>query len=58
MKSWLLGKEKWGYDYTFDCTGNVEVMRCALEVAHRFSIPSSAHLYSRVVDPKSEMIRI
>jgi Zn-dependent alcohol dehydrogenase len=30
-----LNKEKWGYDYTFDCTGNVEVMRCALEVAHR-----------------------
>ena len=54
MKSWLLGKEKWGYDYTFDCTGNVEVMRCALEVAHRFSIPSSAHLHCRVVDPKSE----
>jgi Zn-dependent alcohol dehydrogenase len=35
VKNWLLGKEKWGYDYTFDCTGNVEVMRCALEVAHR-----------------------
>ena len=31
----LLGKEKWGYDYTYDCTGNVNVMRCALEVAHR-----------------------
>jgi len=27
--------EKWGYDYTFDCTGNVHVMRNALEVAHR-----------------------
>ena len=27
--------EKWGYDYTFDCTGNVQVMRNALEVAHR-----------------------
>ena len=27
--------EKWGYDYTFDCTGNVKVMRLALEVAHR-----------------------
>jgi len=35
VKAWLLGKEKWGYDYTFDCTGNVGVMRCALEVAHR-----------------------
>merc|ERR1712137_302309 len=26
---------KWGCDYTFDCTGNVEVMRSALECAHR-----------------------
>merc|ERR1712176_1331062 len=26
---------KWGVDYTFDCTGNVEVMRAALECAHR-----------------------
>lgn len=25
----------WGVDYTFDCTGNVEVMRSALECAHR-----------------------
>ena len=31
----LLGRHKWGYDYTFDCTGNVNVMRTALEVAHR-----------------------
>jgi Zn-dependent alcohol dehydrogenase len=38
VKNWLLAKEKWGYDYTFDCTGNVEVMRCALEVAHRLVI--------------------
>lgn len=30
-----MAKEKWGYDYTFDCTGNVSVMRDALEVAHR-----------------------
>ena len=35
VKAWLMGKEKWGYDYTYDCTGNVNVMRCALEVAHR-----------------------
>jgi len=35
VKKWLLGREKWGYDYTYDCTGNVHVMRCALEVAHR-----------------------
>jgi len=26
---------EWGCDYTFDCTGNTEVMRSALESAHR-----------------------
>lgn len=26
---------KWGVDYSFDCTGNVEVMRAALECTHR-----------------------
>jgi len=26
---------QWGVDYTFDCTGNVDVMRAALECAHR-----------------------
>jgi S-(hydroxymethyl)glutathione dehydrogenase/alcohol dehydrogenase len=26
---------KWGVDYSFDCTGNVEVMRAALESCHR-----------------------
>ena len=31
----LMDRHKWGYDYTFDCTGNVNVMREALEVAHR-----------------------
>jgi len=31
----LMARHKWGYDYTFDCTGNVNVMRTALEVAHR-----------------------
>ena len=35
VKAWLLAREKWGYDFTFDCTGNVNVMRTALEVAHR-----------------------
>jgi len=35
IKAALLSREKWGYDYTYDCTGNVNVMRCALEVAHR-----------------------
>jgi S-(hydroxymethyl)glutathione dehydrogenase/alcohol dehydrogenase len=31
----LVGMTKWGVDYTFDCTGNTEVMRAALEAAHR-----------------------
>merc|ERR1712212_50275 len=35
IKDNLMAMEKWGFDYTFDCTGNVNVMRCALEVAHR-----------------------
>jgi S-(hydroxymethyl)glutathione dehydrogenase / alcohol dehydrogenase len=26
---------RWGVDYSFDCTGNVEVMRAALECSHR-----------------------
>lgn len=34
-KDWLLAKEKWGIDFTYDCTGNVGVMRTALESAHR-----------------------
>ena len=35
MKETLLSKEKWGIDFTYDCTGNVAVMRDALEMAHR-----------------------
>jgi len=31
----LLEREKWGIDFTYDCTGNVAVMRTALEAAHR-----------------------
>lgn len=31
----IVGMTQWGVDYTFDCTGNVEVMRAALECAHR-----------------------
>lgn len=31
----IVGMTTWGVDYTFDCTGNVEVMRAALECAHR-----------------------
>ena len=34
-KDWLLSKEKWGIEFTYDCTGNVQVMRTALESAHR-----------------------
>ena len=37
VKSVLMGKEKWGYDYTFHCTGNLHVRRNALEV-HFISI--------------------
>ena len=35
MQSVLVEQTKWGVDYTFDCTGNTEVMRAALEAAHR-----------------------
>lgn len=31
----LVGMTKWGVDFTFDCTGNVAVMRSALEASHR-----------------------
>ena len=31
----LVGETQWGIDYTFDCTGNTEVMRAALEASHR-----------------------
>lgn len=31
----LVDMTTWGVDYTFDATGNVEVMRAALEAAHR-----------------------
>merc|ERR1712187_859019 len=37
MQQVLVGESPtgFGYDYTFDCTGNVSVMRSALEAAHR-----------------------
>ena len=31
----LVEMTTWGVDYTFDATGNVNVMRAALEAAHR-----------------------
>ena len=31
----LVEMTTWGVDFTFDCTGNTEVMRAALECAHR-----------------------
>ena len=34
-KKALLALSKWGFDYTFDCTGVTKVMRDALEVSHR-----------------------
>ena len=35
IQALLVEKTKWGVDFTFDCTGNVNVMRAALEAAHR-----------------------
>lgn len=36
VQQYIAGKlTKWGVDYSFDCTGNVNVMRAALECAHR-----------------------
>ena len=35
VKKVLMAKQKWGYDFTYDCTGITAVMRDALEVAHR-----------------------
>lgn len=31
----IVALTKWGVDYSFDATGNVQVMRAALECAHR-----------------------
>ena len=31
----LVEKTEWGVEYTFECIGNVDVMRSALEAAHR-----------------------
>lgn len=31
----LIEKTEWGVEYTFECIGNVDVMRSALEAAHR-----------------------
>merc|ERR1719436_1405249 len=35
IKEWIVSETEWGADYTFDCTGNVKVMRDALESAAR-----------------------
>lgn len=36
VQTYIAGKlTPWGCDYTFDCTGNTEVMRAALECSHR-----------------------
>eukprot|EP00804_Cyclotella_cryptica_P018874 CCRYP_006415-RA/>CCRYP_006415-RA protein AED:0.27 eAED:0.27 QI:0/0.8/0.66/1/0.8/0.5/6/1521/330 len=35
VQAHIVEMTKWGVDYTFDCTGNVSVMRAALECAHR-----------------------
>ena len=31
----IVGITEWGVDYSFECIGNVDVMRAALECAHR-----------------------
>ena len=31
----IVGMTEWGVDYSFECIGNVEVMRAALECSHR-----------------------
>merc|ERR1712129_461154 len=31
----IVSMTEWGVDYSFDCTGNVDVMRAALECSHR-----------------------
>jgi len=37
IQQWVVENSPSGFgvDYTFDCTGNVTVMRAALECAHR-----------------------
>ena len=35
VQAFIVEQTKWGVDYTFDATGNVQVMRSALECAHR-----------------------
>lgn len=35
IQSYIVEKTGWGVDYSFDATGNVAVMRSALECAHR-----------------------
>eukprot|EP01042_Synura_sphagnicola_P004104 gene4104-5171_t len=35
IQSHIVSETKWGVDYSFDATGNVQVMRAALECAHR-----------------------
>ena len=35
IQSHIVNETKWGVDYSFESTGNVDVMRSALECAHR-----------------------
>ena len=35
VQSYIVSETKWGVDYSFESTGNVQVMRSALECAHR-----------------------
>ncbi len=49
----LIEKTEWGVDYTFECIGNVEVMRAALEAAHRCALPDVTLLNSMTSWPNS-----
>jgi S-(hydroxymethyl)glutathione dehydrogenase / alcohol dehydrogenase len=31
----IVGMTEWGVDFSFECIGNVDVMRAALECSHR-----------------------
>ena len=35
IQQYLIEQTTWGLDYTFECIGNVDIMRAALEASHR-----------------------
>ena len=46
----LIEKTEWGVEYTFECIGNVEVMRAALECAHRYALPGCTLAVPHIVE--------